>query len=193
MIVDLTKKFPFPDDSCEYIYAEHLIEHFQWNKGNDFLIHCYFALKKDGILRLVLPDYKKIFKAYLENDHKFFESFMIDLNEGDLPYYSEVYQYPEEVLKKRKDNPPPEWHTSPRFRDRKKLALRLKWYKHHIEVVQWFTHQYGEHKTLYDFESLKYTLLNIGFSEVRQTERIEGLDSENINRIKSSLYIEAVK
>lgn len=193
IICDLARDIPVPNDSCDYIYAEHLIEHFTWLEGNEFLLNCFNRLKEGGILRLVLPDYKKIFTMYIENNKGFFDIFKHALNYGDLPYYNRVYNNPEQVLKERPDNPPPKWHTSPRKKDREKLALRVKYYVSNIEIVNWFTHQYGEHKTLYDLELLENILYYIGFSEVKETGIIDGFDSPEISRVTSSLYIEAKK
>ena len=192
VIADLTKKFPFDSDSCEYIYAEQLIEHFTWLDGFYFLKECYRCLKHKGILRLVLPDYHKIFDKYLKGDQEFFKVFFDGLNNYDYPYYAEVYTDPERVRERRKDNPPPEWHLSQRKEDRERLSLRVRPYNHLIEVVHWFTHQYGEHKTLYDFESLSDLLDGIGFKENYETDRRE-IDSTLPTRITCSLYIEAIK
>jgi len=192
MILDVTKDFPFEKDSIEYIYAEQFIEHLEWNDGFKFLQNCYNCLKMGGILRLVLPDYYKIFKAYLLQDKVFFKVFYDELNNGDLPYYSMVYDNPERIKEERRDNPPPKWHTSAKLEDRERLALRLRHYKYDIELVNWFTHQYHEHVCLYDFESLNGILRSIGFENVLQTE-IKDIDSHAPSRITSSLFMEAFK
>jgi predicted SAM-dependent methyltransferase len=192
MILDVTKEFPFEKESCEYIYAEQFIEHLNWLEGWKFLMKCYNILEPNGILRLVLPDYKKIFQKYLERDYQFFDVFFKGLNEGDLPYYCSVYQNPEKVRKERQSNPPPEWHLSPKQKDRRRLELRCRTYRFLIDIVDWFVHQYFEHKTLWDFESLRSHLLEMGFSEVNKT-KIKDIDSHAPTRITSSLYIEATK
>jgi len=192
MILDVTKDFPFEKDSVDYIYAEQFVEHLEWNDGYKFLQNCFKILKDGGILRLVLPDYNKIFQKYLDNDNEFFKIFYDELNNGDLPYYSMVYNDPERIKEERKENPPPAWHLSSKLEDRKRLALRLRYYEYNIEIVDWFCRQYFEHKNLLDYESLKGYLMNIGFSEVYQTE-IKDIDSHAPSRITSSLYIEGVK
>lgn len=192
VIVNVTKEFPFPRDFYDYIYAEQFIEHLTWLDGKAFLLNCYRCLKYGGILRLVLPDYRTIFQKYLDNDKEYFQIFFDELNNGDYPYYSRVYAEPEKVKKERIDNPPPEWHTSYKRKDRKRLALRVRHYKDLIEIVDWFCHQYQEHKCLYDFESLEGILKGFGFSEVYETD-IKEIDSHAPSRITSSLYVEAVK
>lgn len=192
LIVDVTKHWFFDDDSYDYIYAEQFIEHLNWLDGLKFLRNCFKSLKKDGILRLVLPHYKKIFQKYLEGDKEFFEVFFEALNKSDLPYYCSVYQNPEKVRKERKNNLPPDWHTSSRLRDRKRLELRLRTYRYPIEIVDYFCHQYFEHKCLWDYTSLRGHLLEIGFSNVKSTN-IKDIDSHAITRIDSSLFLEGIK
>lgn len=192
MVLDITRAFPFDKETIDFIYAEQFIEHLEWNDGFKFLQDCFKILKEGGILRLVLPHYKKIFQMYLEKNTDFFKVFFDELNNGDLPYYSWVYSNPEEVREKRKDNLPPAWHTSYKLEDRKRLSLRLKHYKYPIEIVNWFTHQYHEHVCLYDFKSLSGILTQIGFKEVIETE-IKDMDSHAPSRITSSIYIEGVK
>ena len=188
LILDITKEFPFENNSVEYIYAEHFIEHLNWLDGIKFIINCYTTLRKGGILRLVLPDYKKIFQKYLEGDCNYFKVFIDSLNENDLKYYLRVYNEPEKVRKERLNNPPPDWH----FTDKKKLKLRLRKFDYLIKVVDWFVHQFGEHKILYDFESLEGLLKKVGFSKIIQTNR-KKIDSNSPTRVKSSLYVEGIK
>ena len=189
---DLTKNFPFEKNTYDYVYAEQFLEHLNWLDGLKFLRNCYRVLKPNGILRLVLPDYKKIFQKYLENDYDFFEVFFKGLNKGDFPYYCSVYDNPEKILKERKDNPPPRWHTSNRLEDRKRLKLRCRLYTYPIEILDWFVHQYFEHKTLWDYVSLIGHLSDIGFFKIEKTD-IKEIDSHQPTRITSSLYIETIK
>lgn len=192
LVIDVTKEWKFEKNAYDYIYAEQFIEHLNWLEGKHFLKNCFEVLKKGGKLRLVLPHYRKIFQKYLEDDNEFFEVFFRGLNEGDLHYYSQVYLDPEKVLKERKDNPPPEWHTSPKREDRKRLKLRCRRFNYLIEIVDWFCHQFKEHKCLYDLESLSGILLDIGFSKVYE-DKIQDIDSHAPTRITSSLYVEAIK
>ena len=192
MILDVTKKFPFEKDSVDYIYAEHFIEHLNWLEGLKFLRNCFRVLKPNGILRLVLPDYYHIFQAYLDRDYAFFEVFFKGLNEGDLPYYCRVYNETEKVRRERKDNPPPDWHLSRKKEDRERLELRCRRYMFMIEIVDWFCHQYGEHKTLWDYWSLNGYLMEMGFSKIEKTD-IKDIDSSAPTRITSSLFLESIK
>jgi len=192
VICDLTKEFPFDDESYQYVYIEHFLEHLNKLDGEKLLINCYKCLKKNGILRLILPHYKKIFQKYLDRDQEFFKPFFDTLNGSDYDYYSRVYNEPEKVREERKENLPPDWHLSSKLEDRKRLKLRVRKYKYLIEIIDYFCHQYSEHKMLYDFESLNGILKEIGFSNVYETE-IKDIDSHQSTREKSSLYVESIK
>ena len=53
---DVTKKFPFKDNSLDYIYSEHMIEHISYKDGLLMLKECYRILKPNGIIRITTPD-----------------------------------------------------------------------------------------------------------------------------------------
>lgn len=191
VVMDLRKRFPWNFTSIDYIYSEHFLEHLNWFEGKCFLIQCFEVLKIGGTLRLVIPDYKKIFRCYLNHDHAFFDVFRKSLNHEDYPYYYNMFYYPENVDKKRREKAP-KWHRSIMPQDRKRLRERARHFDHHIEIVDWFVHQFSEHKTLYDFESLSGLLLDIGFTYIKKTE-IKDIDSHEPTRIDCSLYVEAQK
>ncbi len=54
--VDITKPLPFDDDSAEYIFAEHVIEHVPFPSAMRFLRECYRVLHGGGVLRVSFPD-----------------------------------------------------------------------------------------------------------------------------------------
>lgn len=47
---------PFNDNSVNVIYCSHFLEHLNKNDGQNFLKECFRSLKKDGLLRIVVPD-----------------------------------------------------------------------------------------------------------------------------------------
>jgi predicted SAM-dependent methyltransferase len=63
---DLNKGIPFDNNSVDVVYSSHVLEHFS-NQQADFLLsECYRVLKKDGIVRVVVPDLESICKEYLQ-------------------------------------------------------------------------------------------------------------------------------
>lgn len=56
VIHDLTKRFPWPDDSIEACYSSHTLEHLSREDGRRFLAETHRVLKPGGIVRIVVPD-----------------------------------------------------------------------------------------------------------------------------------------
>ena len=82
---------PLDDFSCETIFNSHMIEHIPHTKLESILIEFNRVLEKDGILRILTPDLKKIAKAYVDRDEDFFkkakledESIRVDLGYGGM-------------------------------------------------------------------------------------------------------------
>jgi predicted SAM-dependent methyltransferase len=190
--IDLSKEFPFKPDSCQYIYGEHFIEHLDWLEGRNLIRDCLSALHVGGTLRLVFPDFKKIFLAYTDNDTHFFEPFFRQLNESDYYYYKRVLMSPQEVRKEKVEFPRPDWHFSSKIDRNSRLQKRVRYYKHSIEIVDWFVHQYGEHKVVYDANSMVELLLELGFVRAYVSEFKPDIDSDAYI-IESCCYVEGIK
>lgn len=62
------KNFPFDDDSAQFIFAEHFIEHLSQADGMRFLSECHRVLHNGGILRLSTPDLALICQTYLDQN-----------------------------------------------------------------------------------------------------------------------------
>ena len=56
---------PFDDDSVDEIYAGHYLEHLTRERALDFLEECRRCLIPGGLLGIVVPDTREIFKRYL--------------------------------------------------------------------------------------------------------------------------------
>jgi len=64
-VYDCRKSLPFPDASVRGIVCEHFFEHVDYTEEVPyFLSECHRVLKKDGVLRLVVPDVEKYLRAY---------------------------------------------------------------------------------------------------------------------------------
>jgi predicted SAM-dependent methyltransferase len=53
---DVSKKIQYPDNSIAKIYSSHFLEHLSKAGGERFIFESFRVLRKDGILRLVVPD-----------------------------------------------------------------------------------------------------------------------------------------
>ena len=59
VFLDATRRFPFADDTFDYVMSEHMIEHVPWEAGVIMLRECYRILAKGGKLRIVTPNLAK--------------------------------------------------------------------------------------------------------------------------------------
>ena len=64
-IHDLRKPFPWPDNSVDVVYSSHTLEHLSRDAGRLFLEECMRVLKKDGIIRIIVPDLKALVSEYM--------------------------------------------------------------------------------------------------------------------------------
>lgn len=67
-IHDLTTKLPWEKETVDIIYSSHTLEHFDKKQGELFLSECYRVLKKNGIIRIVVPDLKGFVEHYLKGE-----------------------------------------------------------------------------------------------------------------------------
>lgn len=59
---------PFQDNSIDLIYACHCLEHFSFLKVPNVIAEWFRVIKKNGILRLSVPDFDQLITIYSEND-----------------------------------------------------------------------------------------------------------------------------
>jgi len=64
-LANVIKKIPHADNSVDVVYSSHMLEHFDRDNARKCLLEVLRVLKKDGIIRLALPDIKKKVKEYL--------------------------------------------------------------------------------------------------------------------------------
>ena len=70
---NLLKGIPFPDEKFEILYHSQVLEHFPKEKSFDFMKECHRVLKKNGTIRVVVPDLEGIvneYKKYLNKNLK---------------------------------------------------------------------------------------------------------------------------
>lgn len=77
---DLRMPLPFPDNSADFIYNEHFLEHLTVEEGISAIKDFYRVLKPRGVMRIAMPDLESTVNAYFdenwkENNKSFFEKF----------------------------------------------------------------------------------------------------------------------
>lgn len=65
---DTIYPLPWPDRSVDEIRASHVLEHFPQAQCGDVIHDWCRALKPGGVLRVAVPDFEKIARAYLNDD-----------------------------------------------------------------------------------------------------------------------------
>jgi len=63
---DIRWKLPLKNNSIDYIYCSHVLEHVEYWRVLNILKECKRVLEKEGVLRIVLPDTGLIVKKYLK-------------------------------------------------------------------------------------------------------------------------------
>lgn len=62
--LDAGKTFPFPDNTFDFIFSEHIFEHLTFDESCNFLSESYRVLKPNGIIRIATPDINFLFEIY---------------------------------------------------------------------------------------------------------------------------------
>lgn len=63
-VLDLRKELPYKDNSVDYIFASHVIEHFWWYNINNIIKDWHRVLKPKGQLDIWTIDLEKIVNIY---------------------------------------------------------------------------------------------------------------------------------
>lgn len=64
LVIDVRKGLPFNDNSIEFIYCEHFLEHLTLKEGQKVIKEFFRCLKKGGVLRIAMPDLDYIIEKY---------------------------------------------------------------------------------------------------------------------------------
>ncbi len=69
VVYDLSKGIPFEDNSVDYIYNEHFIEHLNKKEGIKFFKDSYRVLKSSGVMRIACPDLQISIQTYINDSY----------------------------------------------------------------------------------------------------------------------------
>jgi len=62
--IDVTKTYPFDDETFDYVFSEHMIEHISHAQGQHMLKECFRVLKHGGKIRISTPDLSFLILLY---------------------------------------------------------------------------------------------------------------------------------
>jgi predicted SAM-dependent methyltransferase len=83
--LDVCAHFPFDDNSVDYVFHEHVIEHLSYQQGQFMLKECLRILKPGGRLRSATPDLETFVKLYGKSpsaEQKLFMTEYVRFNSG---------------------------------------------------------------------------------------------------------------
>lgn len=136
-----------PDNACATVFCSHMLEHVPHTKLESILLEFNRVLSSGGIVRILVPDLKKIARAYVEEDADFFrraseedESIRTDLGFGGMLVNFVVSPGQDTALMNRGLD----------------------------KFIAGYAHIYA-----YDFEMLRILLERTGFGSVRQAQFCE--------------------
>jgi predicted SAM-dependent methyltransferase len=65
--MDATEPFPFENNTLDYIFSEHMIEHVTYEGGAKMLRECYRTLKPGGRIRIATPDLQTVVRVLTDS------------------------------------------------------------------------------------------------------------------------------
>jgi SAM-dependent methyltransferase len=65
--MNITKPFPFKDNSVDAVYSSHTLEHLTYEEGAFVFSECFRVLKANGAIRIIVPDLFHLINGYLDN------------------------------------------------------------------------------------------------------------------------------
>jgi len=73
---NIVKRLFCEENTVDNIYCSHVLEHVSLNDGKKMLRNIYMMLKKDGILRIIVPSLEARIEKYIQNKdaHSFMQS-----------------------------------------------------------------------------------------------------------------------
>ena len=65
--LDVTKPFPIPKNSFQFVFSEHHIEHISYRNAVDMLKEIYNIMKPGGYIKISTPDLQKYLNSYMDD------------------------------------------------------------------------------------------------------------------------------
>ena len=64
LVIDVRQGLPFEENSLDFIYNEHFVEHLTYEEGEKVIREFWRCLKKGGVLRIATPDLDLLIQIY---------------------------------------------------------------------------------------------------------------------------------
>jgi hypothetical protein len=82
---------PFADDSCDEVRASHVLEHFSHRQINAVLTDWVRVLKPGGVLKIAVPDFKKITAAYHQGQPLNVQGYLMGGHDDEHDFHRAIF------------------------------------------------------------------------------------------------------
>ena len=165
---DIRKKLPFKDETVDYIYAAHVLEHLRKYEAIEVLKDCHRILKAKGIIRIVVPDLELFALKYVTRDYDFYyKAFTYGISNRDT--------FADRFLAIFYDE-----------KSKQQIKSKLKSKLFPVPYHQW----------MYDFDLISFLLRDVGFKSIEKLAPRVGKVPDILkleDNAPENLYIEAQK
>lgn len=149
--LDATQRFPFEDETFDYIFSEHMIEHISYQAGQNMLRECQRVLNQSGRIRISTPDL----------------AFLLDLYQNpksalQIDYIDWAMQFIED---NGKDN----------IKEKIKEKVKENVKENVVFIINNFVRNWG-HTFIYDEDTLRQAMTEAGFVSVARCPLQESED-----------------
>jgi len=69
-LLDFSRPLPFPDGSFDWVFCEHVLEHFSLEDGQRLTREVCRILRPGGCLRIVVPDAELVLRRYFDTPNE---------------------------------------------------------------------------------------------------------------------------
>jgi SAM-dependent methyltransferase len=91
---DVVRSLPFVDNSVDFLFSSHLIEHLTRSACVGLLREALRVLRPGGVIRLGTPDLERVVALYQSGDRRrMLEEYFFRADEGRLAEHSYVYDF----------------------------------------------------------------------------------------------------
>jgi SAM-dependent methyltransferase len=84
---------PFPDDSVDYLFSSHVLEHFDRAAGERILSDAFRVLKNGGCVRICVPDLERAFSLYTSGEKEKALQFFFVCENGSFNRHRYMYDF----------------------------------------------------------------------------------------------------
>jgi predicted SAM-dependent methyltransferase len=74
--MDATRTFPLPDESFDYVFSEHMIEHISLEEGYFMIGECFRVLKPGGKIRIATPNIRFLYSLLADPENPNHQSYI---------------------------------------------------------------------------------------------------------------------